>query len=80
MSRLVAFLSEKSSQAASRAAATLAASIEDLRQFPNSGRKGPADNIRELIIRFGAGAYIVQYRVDPDVILVTRVFHSRENR
>ncbi len=35
---------------------------------------------RELYIRFGDSGYVVQYRIDPDAVLVARIFHMREAR
>ena len=36
---------------------------------------------RELVIRFGSGAYVLRYRIDDqgDVIII-RVWHGRERR
>ncbi|GMR22257.1 MAG: hypothetical protein BMS9Abin37_0593 [Acidobacteriota bacterium] len=35
---------------------------------------------RELIIPFGAGAYILRYRIHRDAVVIIRVWHSREAR
>ena len=35
---------------------------------------------RELFIPFGAGAYVIRYRVIGDQIIIVRVWHSRELR
>jgi plasmid stabilization system protein ParE len=35
---------------------------------------------RELFIPFGAGAYVLRYRIDRDTVIVIRVWHSREAR
>jgi len=80
LSRLVDFLSQKSPRAATRAAATLSASIRTLDEFAERGRKGPVEGVRELVVRVGGDAYIVQYRVEPAVVIVARVFHRREKR
>jgi len=53
LSRLVDFLSEKSPRAATRAAATLSASIRTLDQLADRSRQGPVEGVRELVIRFG---------------------------
>ncbi|MDQ2861526.1 MAG: type II toxin-antitoxin system RelE/ParE family toxin [Pseudomonadota bacterium] len=74
MSRLVAFLSEKSPRAADRAASVLAGAIRSLDRFSERGRRGPADGLRELIVPFGRDAYIVQYRVEPARVVVARIF------
>jgi hypothetical protein len=44
---------------------------------------GPArPGYRELIVPFGAGAYIIRYRIDPrrNVVVITRLWHGRERR
>ena len=80
LSRLVAFLSEKSPQAADHAASVLASAIRSLDRFSERGRRGPAEGLRELIVPFGRDAYIVQYRVEPALVIVARIFHGRERR
>lgn len=36
--------------------------------------------MRELYIQFGDSGYVVQYRVDGDIVVVARIFHMREAR
>jgi plasmid stabilization system protein ParE len=38
------------------------------------------DGIRELVVRFGRDGYVVQYRVDENLVLVTRILHGKEAR
>ncbi|VDC51225.1 Toxin RelE3 [Brevundimonas mediterranea] len=38
------------------------------------------DGLRHLYIPFGASGYVVQYRVDADLIVVARIFHALEAR
>lgn len=57
---------------------TLQAAISKLSDMPNRGRPGPP-SLRELIVPFGVGSYVVQYRVT-DHVLVARIFHSLEDR
>ena len=33
---------------------------------------------RELLVLFGAGAYVLRYRVHRDAVVIIRVWHSRE--
>ena len=35
---------------------------------------------RELYLPFGAGAYVLRYRLEQERIIVIRVWHSRELR
>jgi plasmid stabilization system protein ParE len=38
------------------------------------------NGFREIIIKFGKSAYMVRYRVSDDAVIVTRVWHSLQNR
>jgi len=35
---------------------------------------------RELIMQFGSGAYVLRYVLDGNLIIILRVWHSRELR
>jgi plasmid stabilization system protein ParE len=35
---------------------------------------------RKLIVPFGRTAYIILYLVEPDAVVITRIFHSLEDR
>lgn len=77
--RLAAFLAERRPEAATRAVNLLREAFRRLSRHPALGR--PVGNARrELSLRFGGGGYVIQYRVDPDAVIVVRVFHSRERR
>lgn len=77
--RLSEFLAGKSRSASDRAIDRLQSAIMSLAGMPDRGRPaiGP---LRELVVRFGSGAYAIQYRVDPDVVVIARVFHTLERR
>ena len=77
--RLVEFLSETNLPAADRALSVLAKALEDIATFPEIGRPGPR-GYRKLIVRFGKAGYEIRYRVYPNRVLVTRIFHTREDR
>lgn len=36
--------------------------------------------LRELKVKFGRYGYAVHYRVDPESVFVTHIFHVRERR
>ena len=78
LARLEDFLAEKSERAAARSSEVIADAVLSLRAFPERGRIGKRPGWRELVIRFGRAAYVIQYRVDPDVVFVARIFHSNE--
>lgn len=77
--RLAAFLAEVSPHAAERAIDTIETALRRLSLYPESGRPSAGDR-RDLPIRFGDSGYIVQYRVDPDAVVIARIFHMREDR
>jgi plasmid stabilization system protein ParE len=53
--------------------------IQSLADFPERGRAGP-ESMRELVVPFGRDGYVLRYRLGPELILVTRIFHTRERR
>ena len=77
--RLAAFLAEKNPSAAIRAVNTIVAGIAELGDYPMKGHARP-DGLRELMIPFGQSGYVARYRVQPDHIVIARVFHMREDR
>jgi plasmid stabilization system protein ParE len=78
--RVVDFLAERYPAAALRAYDTLDAAIRSLDEFSERGRPGAGQDLRELIVPFGSGGYVVQYRVDRTEVIVARIFHGREDR
>lgn len=75
--RLEAFLIGTS--AAVKASEAISDGIESLSDFSNRGRRGPG-GLRELQVPFGRAAYIIQYEVTAQSVLVARIFHSLEDR
>ena len=79
--RLYGFLLEKDAPAAERAMRTISSGSDKLEDFPEIGRPmGDGTGRRELIIPFGAGAYILRYRIHRNAVVIIRVWHSREER
>ena len=79
--RVIEFLADWNPAAAAlRAHDTREAAIQSLDMFSERGRPGPELDLRELIVPFGSGAYVVQYRVEPTTVVVARIFHGREDR
>ena len=81
IARLHEFLHEKSSNAAQRMVDVLLQGADQLLSFPEIG-KLLEDELqrRELFLSFGAGSYVLRYRLDKENIVVMRVWHSRESR
>ncbi len=80
--RLHGFLADHNVNAAAAAVHSIFAGTERLALFPESGRvaEGRPSDERELLVSFGAGGYIVLYRVLPDGALILAVRHMRELR
>ena len=80
--RLRSFLEPRNPRAAIRAMQAIWAALQRLEQFPESGRATDDPGIRQLIVPFGASAYVVRYAIVPEdrAILVTRIWHGREAR
>jgi len=79
--RLYGFLIGKDALAAERAMRAISSSADTLQDLPQIGRPMGDDTARrELIVPFGAGAYVLRYRVHRDTVVVIRVWHSREAR
>lgn len=79
--RVAEFLRNKNPRAAERATQTIRRDFALLITAPALGR--PVDNsgLRELIVSFSEGGYVVLYRYDPDVdaIVIIAIRHQRES-
>jgi len=79
--RLHGFLVEKSPAAARNAVVCIRAAAQQLEQFPEIGRRVDDTGRREVFAAFGAGAYVLRYRIsDSATVVVIRVWHTREVR
>lgn len=80
--QLHAFLVERSPQAAARAAQVILDGAKLLETSPRMGRPMQDDTKRrELVLSFGAGAYVLRYMLaKDDVVVILRVWHSRQWR
>lgn len=79
LARLREFIAEKNPDAAARAARAIKQGAVLIAGSPNIG-KPVADlpDYRDLLIRFGAGGYVLRYRVHLDVIYAVHLRHYRE--
>ena len=79
--RLFEFLVAKNPSAAGLAMKTLVEGANGLLLYPESGTPLQDDSgRRELYLPFGAGAYVLRYRLHYETIVIIRVWHSRESR
>lgn len=72
------FLAETNPNAALRAVELIKDRMRSLRHHP--ARTPGTDSMRELLIRFGQSGYVVRYAILEDQIVVSRIFHMREDR
>lgn len=79
LERLAAFLGGQGEDVALRAVRLIREAIGSLSRMPDRGRP-VSERLRERIIPFGAGGYIIRYRIGGQTVVVTRIFHSLEDR
>ncbi|MGH7916868.1 MAG: type II toxin-antitoxin system RelE/ParE family toxin [Candidatus Binataceae bacterium] len=82
LERLRVFLRSRSPNAARRVARRILEAVKILETYPEAGK--PVEDppgFRDLFIPFGAGGYVLRYRIQEggDVVVI-RVWHSREDR
>lgn len=80
LARLREFIGHKSPLAAQKAARRILDAAAVLRGQPELGHVVEGEDFRDLVAAFGAGAYVLRYRIDADAIVIARVWHSREVR
>lgn len=80
--RVRSFLEQRNPDAAKRALAAIWRALEKVQVFPGLGMPTVDPDIRQIVVHFGASAYIVRYTALPQIgdILVTRIWHGREAR
>ncbi len=79
--RLYDFLIAKSPDAAARAMELILDGRESLESMPEIGKPiNDETGSRELLLPFGAGAYVLRYKLEGEAVVVIRVWHSREIR
>jgi len=79
--RLREFIAPENPAAAKRAAQRIQSGVQILIDNPDAGK--PLDDgteRRELYLPFGAGTYVLRYRLHGTTVVVVRVWHSRESR
>lgn len=77
--RLEAFLRDRSPDAALRATNAIILAVLSLDEFSERGLLNQETGLRELPLH-GRDGYTIQYRVDPAIVRVARIFHNREMR
>lgn len=72
-------LGRHSPQAALRMFNLVTARVLSLGAEPFKGVPRQSD-FRELFVKFGKSAYVIRYQVTDDAVIVTRIWHGRQNR
>ena len=81
VARLRLFLAPKNPDAAKRAAATIGQAAQQLIEHPKSG--SPMDDgtgRHKLFAPFSNGGNVLRYKVNGNIVVIIRVWHSREDR
>ena len=79
--RLFDFLVEASPSNAAAALRIIRGGAARLLEHPRIGRRMDDETERrELILPFGAGVYVLRYRIEGETIVILRVWHGREDR
>lgn len=80
LTRISEFLAEKNPRAADSAIELILEGIASLAEMPERGHLANGGDFRELYLAFGSGAYVIEYSIGRETILVLRIFHSLEDR
>ena len=78
--RLGAFLIDKNPRAAMKAIRAVREATLSLAHLAERGRPIGGSDMRELVVRVGGGRYIIEYRVGPTIVVISHIWHAREDR
>jgi plasmid stabilization system protein ParE len=42
--------------------------------------KDVGDGVRQLVLRYGKSGYVIRYRVTDEAVIISRIWHGKENR
>lgn len=77
--RLKQFIAKENPDAAKKAAQAIKSATQQLIETPSIGK--PVTDLpqyRDLFTRFGAGGYIIRYRIHMETIYISHIRHYRE--
>lgn len=79
IARLREFLTKENPDAAKRAAVAIKNAVQRLIETPSIGKPvKELSDYRDLLIRFGAGGYVIRYRIYLDTLYIVHARHYRE--
>lgn len=73
------WLDSLSLKAARDAQSAIKSQLRTLAMFPAAG-PAAADGERDWPIRFGRDGFVAVYRIEPDRVVIARIFHGRQRR
>lgn len=73
------WLSELSPSAAAEAEQAIRTQLKTLAAFPAAGPAINADE-RKWPIPFGRDGFVAVYRIEPDRVVIARIYHGRQDR
>lgn len=76
LTRIVEYIRRDNPSAAARVARTIYEGVAQLKQMPERGRPGFAENTRELV--FSPWPYIAVYEVVADCVMILRIRHTAQ--
>lgn len=79
LTRLEEFIAVESRRQAARAISRILRGLQNLRRFPEMGRD-IGGGFRQLVLRHGKSGYVIHYRVADDAVVITRIWHGKEDR
>lgn len=81
LDRLVSFLAKLDERAADRRERWLRESLRALGRHPFKGRpyKG-RQTLRQFTLKQGKSSYLVRYEVTDEAVVITRIWHGKEER
>ncbi len=79
LERVVDFSKALSPRAAQRARARIADALQLISEHPRIG-VAVRGGLRQVVTRLGRNAYVIRYKLTDAEILVTRIWHGKEDR
>ncbi len=79
--RVREFIRTKNPTAAKKAAERISSAITILQDNPEVGRPlfDGLEGFRDLVVPFGQGGYVIRYRMNDNVCVIVRLWHTKED-
>jgi plasmid stabilization system protein ParE len=81
LNRFVEFLNREHPSLAARVATEIISKVQVLAEHPKLGRPiAGREEYRQIVLQVLRAAYVFQYRLDGERLVILRVYHARESR